>query len=532
MNARLTAAPLRLQLGRVVAHDLRLQTRHGILLAVTMITALWIVVVQWVPIENRATILALVIYCDAGVVGLMFVGGQVLIERRDRTLAALGTSPLSPWSYVAGKLTTLTLAAVVASSVLLLAAGGVPAVAALTASSAVILLSVIALSIGLLVAGRVDDVTRYVVMVQIPLIPALLPVLAQTGWLPWPVAHLVPTAGPLRLLTAATTGVAPDWTTVAGTMYSAVVAVLLVRAAAHAADGALLRGMVPSGRPKGNAGRTPSVRRFRSASSPLVPTKIRALVTHPDRQPWGSRSAALVAADLRAIARDPVLRFLVCSPALLSVIARLVVPPVARAMSDRLGVDLLVYRPTMLAVLLLVTPMLFGVVAGFLLLEERDQGTLGAVLVAPVPATLLLGRRPVGAAVLAGLALVLTVPFSGLTPTPGGFRVALPAMVIAALTAPIFALLVPALSSDRLEALVVMKALSLPALLPLLSPWVDGAAGMPLRLLPTWWTVAAVEAAFASRLAGGMILAGMTVLTGIAVILFVMVGRRLRSVTR
>ena len=98
-------------------------------------------------------------------------------------------------------------------------------------------------------------------------------------------------------------------------------------------------------------------------------------------------TAALVyvRADLRAVVRDPLLRLVLVGPPALTALARFGVPPLQRVLAVRAGVDLTPHLPTVAAFLFtMVVPMLFGMIAGLLLTEDRDAGVLQALLVSPV----------------------------------------------------------------------------------------------------------------------------------------------------
>lgn len=499
------------RLRRIAASDLRLQWRHGIVAAVAVVTVLWVLLLRLAPVDDRATLLPLVIYTDAGVIGLTFVGGQVLIERQQRVLAAVGASPVRAGEYVGGKLASLTLLALVGSALIVVGSGGAPVAGALLMLPGVLLLSLVCLSVGLVVAARATDVARFLIFVQVPLLPVALPLLALTGWVPWALADPVPTAGPLRLVAAAVQGQPPSGAAWAGTAWAAAAAVIVVGFAIRTTGDRLFRTPAPGGRPAPrHAGASPEIR----------------------RRPRG-RVATLVAGDLRRGWRDPVIGALLVGPLALALVARWVVPVVGRQAAARLGWDLAVHRPTMLALVLIVVPLLLGSVAGLLLVSDREEGVLRAVLVTPVPRGVVVGRRAALATLGSGVALGVAVPLSGLTadaPYPVAGVAA--AVVVASLLAPVFALLLPAVARNRLESMAVMKVLPLPVFAPLLVPYLDGVGVAVLAPVPSWWLVATVQAAAQGRTAWLPALCGVVVLGGFAVLAQRVTVRRLEASPR
>ena len=97
--------------------------------------------------------------------------------------------------------------------------------------------------------------------------------------------------------------------------------------------------------------------------------------------------AGLGPLDARTIGRDALLRWVLALPLLIILPMRLVLPAVLARIGAALGADLLpLYTPIASAALLLLTPVLYGMIIGFLLLDQRDDQTLVALQVTPLPA--------------------------------------------------------------------------------------------------------------------------------------------------
>jgi hypothetical protein len=199
-----------------------------------------------------------------------------------------------------------------------------------------------------------------------------------------------------------------------------------------------------------------------------------------------SAVATFAAADARSIARDPLLRMVLVGPLAVGVVARVVVPFAAEQLRERLDFALLPHRPTLVAFLLLmVAPMLFGMLSGLMLLEERENGVLRMLQITPVSLRGYLTWRVVAAAGATAAVLLVALPVSGLLEI--GLTGALPAVGLAALVGPVFALFFGAVATDRLEGLALMKAISLVVFAPLIAPYVTGPIEALPALLPTYW---------------------------------------------
>lgn len=195
-----------------------------------------------------------------------------------------------------------------------------------------------------------------------------------------------------------------------------------------------------------------------------------------------SLSRTLAAADLRNVARDPLLLVGFAAPLAAAAAVRAGLWATARGLP---AVELGPYHGLMAAGLLLLAPYLQGMVAGFMLLDERDEGVLLAVAVAPISKARFAVQRLATSAVVAAAVGLAAALASGL-PLPGlGLLVA--AAVVAGLTAPLGALFLVALAANKVEGLALSKVVGL-ALLPVAGPYL---LADPLSFLcaplPTYW---------------------------------------------
>ena len=93
---------------------------------------------------------------------------------------------------------------------------------------------------------------------------------------------------------------------------------------------------------------------------------------------------ALGPIDVRSVARDSMLRWLIGMPIVIALAFRWGVPAVSGVLAERYGFDLTPYYPLLTSFLVLMVPTLMGSVVGFLLLDQRDDRTLTALQVTPL----------------------------------------------------------------------------------------------------------------------------------------------------
>jgi fluoroquinolone transport system permease protein len=89
--------------------------------------------------------------------------------------------------------------------------------------------------------------------------------------------------------------------------------------------------------------------------------------------------------DIRSIGRDSLLRWIVILPLVVAVAARWLAPVLVANVERFLSFDLMPFYPAVMSyLLLLMVPYMAGFVIGFLLLDQRDDGTLTALQVTPL----------------------------------------------------------------------------------------------------------------------------------------------------
>src|SRR5690606_27817765 len=89
--------------------------------------------------------------------------------------------------------------------------------------------------------------------------------------------------------------------------------------------------------------------------------------------------------DAKNIRRDELLRWIIFAPVVMALLVRFLFPIVLVRAGEILQFDLMpYYEPVTSFMIILLTPYLAGLVIGFLLLDQRDDGTLTALQVTPL----------------------------------------------------------------------------------------------------------------------------------------------------
>jgi fluoroquinolone transport system permease protein len=222
---------------------------------------------------------------------------------------------------------------------------------------------------------------------------------------------------------------------------------------------------------------------------------------------------ALSTLDAISVGRDSLLRGMVLVPLGLAVAARWLLPPAIAALAGRLPFDLAALYPHLMSyVLLLLPPAICGMVVGFILLDQRDDHTLTALRVTPLPLTGYLIYR-LAAPMLLGLGMTLiALPLAGLLPL--GPLELLGLALAAAPLAPLTALFLAAFAANKVQGFALQKALGLFLIAPFLGAVLPPPWQVVLWLVPTYWPAALLGAIpgdgvlLGSLLVGGLVYQG------------------------
>lgn len=194
---------------------------------------------------------------------------------------------------------------------------------------------------------------------------------------------------------------------------------------------------------------------------------------------------ALGPLDAHNIWRDPLLKWLLFVPLLVALLVRFGFPILAELFATQFGFDLYLFRPLLAGGLLLLPAMLVGMVIGFLLLDERDEGTLIALQVTPLTLTQLFLYRLLWPLAVGIVLTAVSLPLTGLGSWT--WREIWLGAIVAAPLAPLLAFLLTAVAQNKVQGLALVKLLSGMQMLPLVAYFVPMPWQFIFGFLPTFW---------------------------------------------
>lgn len=195
-----------------IINDIKIQFRSGFYYAYLFVCVLYILVVFQLPSAYKAYGVFFVIFTDPTVLGFYFIGGIILLERRQKTLTSLFVTPMRLNEYIISKVVSLGVLALISSlliAIILLGFNFKILVFILT----VILASFLFTLIGITLGVRAKDINRYLFVSALYLLPIIFPVLGFLGVLNKYLFMIIPTYSILNLLNYSILGekLAPVW---------------------------------------------------------------------------------------------------------------------------------------------------------------------------------------------------------------------------------------------------------------------------------------------------------------------------------
>jgi fluoroquinolone transport system permease protein len=222
-----------------------------------------------------------------------------------------------------------------------------------------------------------------------------------------------------------------------------------------------------------------------------------------------STLGALARVDLANVRRDSLLLWAAVWPLIMALVYRFGVPPLADALARGAGFDLTPYYGLLMGFFLMTAPALVGMIVGFLLLDERDDRTLAALLVTPLPLSTYLWYRVTAPLVAGILATLACYPIAGLAPIAVVDLLFIAGL--ASLTGPITALFLVSFAENKVAGFALVKIINLVNVLPIGAYFLDLPWQLVGGLVPGFWPMKMLWLATAGEGYHGYGLAGLVV---------------------
>lgn len=192
----------------------------------------------------------------------------------------------------------------------------------------------------------------------------------------------------------------------------------------------------------------------------------------------------ILAIDLRYAWRDPVLMAVLFGPVVLLLLSRYGFPIASYWLDLHYSFYLEEYRAFIASFLLIITPLLIGMLVGLLMLDERDENVIVYYSVTPFMRRGYLVYRLALPTILCTMLSLLYLCFSGLIV----FRMEyLLVLLLLALEAPLYALLLAAFAANKVEGLALSKIGGLVIIGPVVAYFTPNFWQILGAWVPTYW---------------------------------------------
>ncbi len=190
--------------------------------------------------------------------------------------------------------------------------------------------------------------------------------------------------------------------------------------------------------------------------------------------------------DIRSVRRDSLTSWMIFLPILLALVMRWGIPPLTARVMEQYNFDLVPYYPLLVAYFFVgICPMVFGAVIGFILLDEKDDRTLTALQVTPLPLSgYVLYRVTIPILLTFGLMFVL-FPLANLTPF--NLRTIFLSAIAAAPMAPMLALLFGSIAQNKVQGFALMKLTGFIFIAPVVAYFAPAGWELLFGIVPTYW---------------------------------------------
>lgn len=191
--------------------------------------------------------------------------------------------------------------------------------------------------------------------------------------------------------------------------------------------------------------------------------------------------------DLKNIRRESLLWFLLLMPWVIVIMLRLLIPGIGNWLEATYGITLEQYYPLILSFfIILEIPLIFGLVFGFLILDEKDDRVLIAMQVTPVTVGGYAFYRFLTTVLLCMFYLLAALNLTGLIALPEFYLLLLVAFM-GGLFAVFIILLLISTADNKVEGLALMKAMGIIMMGPLAAYFMESKWQLLFGILPSYW---------------------------------------------
>jgi len=188
-----------------------------------------------------------------------------------------------------------------------------------------------------------------------------------------------------------------------------------------------------------------------------------------------------ISGEIKKWLRDPMTRFMFFYPILFGIIGRYFLPAIA----ENSGFSIETSADIIIAILTLMTPVVYGAVIGFSILDDRDDHIIDSIRVTPLTINYFMLFRLAMVYFFSFAATVFVMWFAAIgdLPTKDILLIAF----LASMSAPFAGLLINLFANNKIEGFAIMKLVGTIVILPIISLFFHDAKELFFATVPAFW---------------------------------------------
>ncbi|KDR95243.1 fluoroquinolone transport system permease protein [Peptoclostridium litorale DSM 5388] len=197
----------------------------------------------------------------------------------------------------------------------------------------------------------------------------------------------------------------------------------------------------------------------------------------------------LIVYQIKRIGKDNLMLLLLVYPALLAAVGKLSIPFFRDAFIE--DFDLMNHYPAILVFFIIANPYIYGALAAFTLLDEREENVLLAIRVTPLTLSHYLGTKVFFFSIVSILSGMFITWFLDLVTI--SFVESFVINTLIAMSAPFSMILINSFANNRVEGFALVKGTSLMIILPLTAFYVPEKWNLLLGCIPGYWPAMSIN---------------------------------------
>lgn len=183
----------------IVLYDLKFQFKYGFYFAYLFVGIFYIAILRFLPVGFQNPAAQFIIYTDTSLLGFMFIGGIILLEKSQNTLEFLFVTPMKISEYIISKLISLTFMALLISFLIIFSGYGFN-INYLSFISGIVLNSILITELGIIVGAHSKTINHYLINFIFTFPLFVIPLLDLLNIIDNPVFYILPTQCTFKLI--------------------------------------------------------------------------------------------------------------------------------------------------------------------------------------------------------------------------------------------------------------------------------------------------------------------------------------------